>query len=112
MHLDMVESLKMQYENFNKNLVEQEDSEEKEMHLDELKSVQMQYKNLNINTVEFEDSKEKGGSKENDMKGKKRNSCKFNKKFIWCILVCVDVVCISNLIQVGDLKKDQMELPE
>lgn len=83
------------------------------MYLDELKSAKILYEDLNINPVELENSIEKGDLKENDMKKKKRKTtlCTFNRKFSWCIFVCVAIVYFSSLIQVGNQKKGQIELP-
>lgn len=77
--------------------------------VNKIKELEENYDPLKLHLDELEDSKKNIDSKEKSMKGKnRRNLC---RKFIWCIMVCVVVVYVSSLIQLGNSKKNQMELP-
>lgn len=77
--------------------------------VNKIRELEEYYERLKLHLDELEYSKMNVDSKEKTMKEKnRRNWC---KKFIWCIMICVVVVYVSNLIEVGNLKQNQMELP-
>ncbi|CAN4082836.1 unnamed protein product [Withania somnifera] len=79
MHLDKLESFKMQYDNLNTSQVDIGDSKEDKIQLDE-ESFQTKYENLNINSLDLEDSKDKGGDVEDmgDLKENKKEALRLD----------------------------------
>ncbi|KAK4721215.1 hypothetical protein R3W88_011448 [Solanum pinnatisectum] len=101
------EYVKMQLEKLestNMNSMDIEHSKQEKIHLDEVESLQIWYENININSMDQMDNH----LKMQGMKKKKR-SCRFFGKFLWCLMICVVVIYVSFLIQVGKLKNNQMK---
>nr|XP_016441949.1 PREDICTED: uncharacterized protein LOC107767454 [Nicotiana tabacum] len=77
--------------------------------VNKIKELEENYDRLKLHLDELEDSKQNVNLKEKSVKEKnRRNLC---GKIIWYIMVLVVVVFVSSLIQVGNLKKNQIELP-
>ncbi|XP_060174319.1 uncharacterized protein LOC132605000 isoform X2 [Lycium barbarum] len=106
--IDKGELIELQDSKDKGELNEFEDSKEEEDGLNEFEDTKEEKDDLN----ELEDSKEKGSLKEKDMTGKKKNGrCWFNRNLLWCLMVCLFVVYLSSLLEMANLKKNQMKLP-